>query len=154
LEEKCPRLEEYKQVSSKGPSWPLTSIYSLYINDTAQTPGVYLAFFTDDTCIYTTDRREGYVLRKLQRGFTSMESWCERWNIKINEDKAQVIYFSHPCGSVHVHLTLKGRNIPFVKNVKYLDVIFDRKITWGNTYRNDHLQVLSNLCQNLLRFEN
>jgi hypothetical protein len=23
-----------------------------------------------------------------------VESWCERWNIKINEDKAQAIYFS------------------------------------------------------------
>jgi hypothetical protein len=52
------------------------------------------------------------------------------WNIKINEDKTQAIYFSHrnrPPGSL---LTLNGRNIPFVNNVKYLGVIFDRKITW------------------------
>jgi hypothetical protein len=27
-------------------------------------------------------------------------------------------------------LTLNGRNIPFVNNIKYLGVIFDRKITW------------------------
>jgi hypothetical protein len=29
-----------------------------------------------------------------------------------------------------LHLTLNGRNIPFVNNAKYLGVIFDRKITW------------------------
>jgi hypothetical protein len=27
-------------------------------------------------------------------------------------------------------LTLNGRNIPFVNNVKYLGVIFDKRITW------------------------
>jgi hypothetical protein len=38
--------------------------------------------------------KEGYVLRKLQRGLSAIETWYERWNIKINEDKAQAIYFS------------------------------------------------------------
>jgi hypothetical protein len=58
-----------------------------------QTPEVYLPLFVDDTHIYTTDRKEGYVLRKLQRGLTSMESWCERWNMKIDEAKTQTINF-------------------------------------------------------------
>jgi hypothetical protein len=41
--------------------------------------------------LYSTDREEGYVLRKLQRGLTAMESWYERWNIKIKEEKTQAI---------------------------------------------------------------
>jgi hypothetical protein len=61
-------------------------LYNLYINDKPQTLGVYLALFADDTCLYSTDREEFYVLRKLQCGLTAMESWCERWNIKINEE--------------------------------------------------------------------
>jgi hypothetical protein len=52
-----------------------------------QTPGVYLCLFADDTCIYVTDCKEGYVLRKLQRGLSTIETWCEHWNIKINEYK-------------------------------------------------------------------
>jgi len=31
---------------------------------------------------------------------------------------------------VEAHLTLKGRNIPFIIDVKYLDVIFAIKFTW------------------------
>jgi hypothetical protein len=81
-------------------------------------------------CIYATEHKEGYVLRKLQSRLTAMEAGCERWNIKINEDKTQSIYFSHRRGSVGTHLTLKGRNITFVKEVKYLCVIFDSKVTW------------------------
>jgi hypothetical protein len=58
------------------------TLYSLYINDAPQSPGVHLALFADGTCFFTTGRKEGYVLRKLERGLTSMESWFERWNIK------------------------------------------------------------------------
>jgi hypothetical protein len=39
------------------------TLYRAYINDTPQTSDVYLGLFADDT-----DRKEGYVLRKLQRG--------------------------------------------------------------------------------------
>jgi len=106
------------------------TMYSLYINDTPQTPGVQLTLFADDTYMYATERKEGYVLIKLQRGLTAMMAWCQRRNIKINEDKTQAIYFSRRRGPVEAHLTLKGGKIPFVKDVKYLGVILDRKITW------------------------
>jgi hypothetical protein len=59
-------------------------LFNMYTNDALQTPGVYLALFADDTCLYATDRKEGFVVRKLQRGLSSMETWCERWNIKVN----------------------------------------------------------------------
>jgi hypothetical protein len=49
-----------------------------------QPPGVYLALFVTDTRLCTTDRKEGFVARKLQRGLSSVETWCERSNIKIN----------------------------------------------------------------------
>jgi hypothetical protein len=32
----------------------------------------------NDTCLYATDRKEGVIVRKLQRGLSSMETWCER----------------------------------------------------------------------------
>jgi retron-type reverse transcriptase len=71
------------------------TLYNIYINDTPQTPGVHLALFADDTCLHATERKEGYVLRKLQRGLDAIETWYEHWNIKINEEKTQAIYFSH-----------------------------------------------------------
>jgi hypothetical protein len=106
------------------------TLYSIYINNTAQTPGVYLRLLPDDTCIYAKDRKGGYVLRKLQRGLTAIETWCERWNIKINDDKIQTIYFFHRLRFPEAPLTLNGRNIPFVNRIIYLGVIFNKKITW------------------------
>jgi hypothetical protein len=94
-----------------------------------KTLGVHLALFVDDKCTYTTGHKGGYVLRKLQRGLTSMESWCERWNIKINEDKTRAIYFSHRRRLVEANLTLKGRNVPYVNRVEHFGVIFNKRIT-------------------------
>jgi hypothetical protein len=58
-----------------------------------------------------------------------MAEWSKRWNIKINEDKTQAIYFPHRIRPPEP-LTINGQNIPFVNNVKYLGVLFDRKMTW------------------------
>jgi hypothetical protein len=107
------------------------TLYNLYINDTppSQANGVHLTLFVDNTCVYATDRKEGCIVRKLQHGLDSMVAWCERWNIKINEDKARAIYFSYQMAPPKSHLTLNGQNIAVVNNVKYLGVIFDKRIT-------------------------
>jgi hypothetical protein len=89
------------------------TLYNLYIKDTPQTIGVNLALFGDDTCLYATECKEGYVLRTLRRGLNSMAGWCEHWSIKINEDKSQAIYFSHRIRPPESILTLNGQNIPF-----------------------------------------
>jgi hypothetical protein len=106
------------------------TLYNMYVNDVPKTPGVHLVLFAEDTCMYVTDSKEGFVVRKLQHGLSSMETWCEHWNIKRNKDTTQGIYFSHSHRLPKSHLTLNGWNIPFVNSVKYLDVIFDKKVTW------------------------
>jgi hypothetical protein len=61
-----------------------------------------------------------------------METWCEHWNIKINEDKTQGNYSYRSRRPPQPHRTLNERNISFVNGVKYLGVIFHKKVTYGN----------------------
>jgi hypothetical protein len=96
---------------------PVPTLYNLYINDTPQTAGVFLGLFADDTSMYTTDREARYVLRNMQQGINAIETWCERWNIKVNEDKTQAVYFSHRNTAPEAHLSLNGRNNPFVNHI-------------------------------------
>jgi hypothetical protein len=45
-----------------------------------QISGVYLALLRH---LSVRDRsKEGFVVRKHQRGLSSMETWCERWSIE------------------------------------------------------------------------
>jgi hypothetical protein len=53
-----------------------------------------------------------------------------RWNIKINKGTTQAIYFFRRLRVPDYELQLNGRNIPTVNTVKYLDVIFARRMTW------------------------
>jgi hypothetical protein len=96
------------------------TVFNMYINDTPQIVGVHLALFADYTCLCATERKEGYVLRKLERVLNSMAEWSKPWNLKINEGKTQAIYFTHRIRPPESLLTLNGLNIPFVNNVKYL----------------------------------
>jgi hypothetical protein len=105
-------------------------LYSLYINDAAAAPGTHLALFTDDTRIYATEKHERHVLYKLQRGLNAVNSWCERWNVKNNEEKTQAIYFSRKLRVPDDVLQLNGRYILIVNSVTYLGVTFDRRMTW------------------------
>jgi hypothetical protein len=89
-----------------------------------------LVLFSDDTCLNGTDRKEGYVLRKAQRGLDSMAAWCKRWNIKINVIKTRAIYFTRRNRPPDSLLKLNGRNIPCVNGEKYLGVLFDKRMTW------------------------
>jgi hypothetical protein len=108
-----------------------------------QTPGIYLALFGDDTYLYATDRKEGFVVRKLQRDLSSMETWCERWNIKINKDKTQGIYFSRRRPPPESHLALNGRNISYVNSAKYLRIILGKYMEMA------HRNVLSEGLRNI-----
>jgi hypothetical protein len=53
--------------------------------------------------------------------------WYEHWNIKIDEEKTQAIYFSHSLRPPEAQLTLSGWNIPCINHVKYLGVIFGKR---------------------------
>jgi hypothetical protein len=89
-----------------------TTLFNLYINDALRTNGVHLAPFAGDTCLYSTDSKDGFIVKKFQRGLSSIETWCERWNINFNEDKTQGVYFSRSRRPAESYLTLNGRNIP------------------------------------------
>jgi hypothetical protein len=83
-----------------------------------------LALFADDTYMYVMDRKEAYVLRKLQHGTKPVESWCECLNIKINKDKIHAIYIAHRHRTVEAQRTLNERNVPSENQVIYHSVIF------------------------------
>jgi hypothetical protein len=46
------------------------------------------------------------------------------------EIRLRYICFSHRPRPPEAHLTLNGCNIPFINHVKYLGIIFDKRITW------------------------
>jgi hypothetical protein len=86
------------------------------------------SLFADDTCICASEKHECFVLCKLQRGLTSVNSWYKPWNVKINDAKYQAIYFSRRFR--FPEYVTKWKEHRLVSNVKCLGVIFDNMMTW------------------------
>ena len=62
-------------------------LYNILICDTPAEPGTYKALYADDTCLFATERNPSQALIKMQKSLDSIESWSNRWNIKINPEK-------------------------------------------------------------------
>jgi hypothetical protein len=61
----CCSLDEFAGLPQGSVLAPV--LYSLYINDAPAEPGIHVAQFADDTCIYATEKHERHVFNKLQR---------------------------------------------------------------------------------------
>jgi hypothetical protein len=83
------------------------------------------------SAIKTVQRLKGYNPPPPNgRCLNAMEKWCEKWKININDVKTRAVYFSKRLRRAESCLTLKGQNIEFVNNVKYLGVTLDKRMTW------------------------
>jgi hypothetical protein len=107
------------------------TLYNLYINDTPPNYRCKYSSFCGWRLSICDRTQGGLCFEKRPTWLNSMLAWCERWNIKINEDKTQTIYFSHRRRPPDFLLTLNGQNIPFVNSVKYLGVSLDKGMTCG-----------------------
>ena len=65
---------EIQAVGYKVPSCPTYCIICTWFPlPPKETPGTYVTLFVDDASIYVTNRKQGYIIRKLQRGLASMK---------------------------------------------------------------------------------
>jgi hypothetical protein len=112
----------------QGSILPLT-LYSLCVNDTPQTHGVYLGLFADDTCILAADQKKVMFSESC-----SQVSVLFRCGVSAGTQKSMRISlrpstFLIDLGPLRLILLI-GRNILFVSYVKYLGLIFDKRMKW------------------------
>jgi hypothetical protein len=75
---------------------------------------------------------------------------CERWDVNINEGKTRAIYFSRNLKSPRLQLNVSDI---FVNNVTYLDVTFDRRMTYRSHIKRTVAKVLRTRTYFLLKSE-
>ena len=89
------------------------------------------AISADDSSIWRTGTNLKIIMRTLQIDLNKIEKWCDEWGFTLSTEKTIGVTFSHHHQQPEIPaLRLCGKEIKIEEQVKFLGVIFDRKLTW------------------------
>lgn len=122
-------------------------LYALYVADMPSDININTALFADDTALATAANRSNTIIKRLNKSLETHTEYFSKWKIKINTNKTQAIIFPFDNKRRRVPtVTLKSGSdiIKLSKSVKYLGVIFDSKLKFGEHV--SHAVHKSNKC--------
>ena len=128
------------------------TLFGLKINEIAKcmSPGTECCIFVDDFMALYRSRQMRSIERQLQHGLNNLQQWADRNGFRFSDTKTVCVHF---CNSRKPHpdpsLSLNNKTIPVVKEVKFLGMVFDNRLSFI-----PHLKNLRTRCMkalNLLR---
>ena len=124
------------------------TLFSLVINNVfSRCPAhVRYSLYADDGAFWvkTNDLAQG--LRTAQHILDNLNLWSHQSGLQFAADKTKAIIFSHKYKINPLPLSINGHPIEYVSQIKFLGVIFDKRMTWR-----PHIQHISDKCQPDLR---
>jgi hypothetical protein len=106
----------------------LKAVYLLYTADLPTSSGTTTPTFADDTAVVTIDSDPAIASQKLQTDLFAIQNWFKKWRMKANESKSIHVTFTtqrETCPQVHINNVQLSQ-----KDVKYLGLHLDRRLTW------------------------
>ena len=132
-------------------------LFLIYVNDLPPPhhKQTSLSQFADDTAQWAFSLNVWNAANLLQQDLLKLAMWCAKWRIKHNPEKTKVIIFSRSllARKAELNLTLYGEPLKIYPQVKFLDIIFDSKLTFQKHFedilercnsRYYHLRLLAN----------
>ena len=122
------------------------TLFSIMINNLFEKcEYVEFALFADDglMMIRTNNLEEG--IEKMQRDIEIIEEWSETQGLRFSVEKTKSIIFTKRPIQNPTNLTMNGKIIQYVDNIRYLGVIFDKTLTWKS-----HIENLKAACMKKL----
>ena len=91
-----------------------------------------------------------FCKKKMQITLNKISAWAKKWGFKISQPKTIGIVFGNKRQPHPVKLRLNNKPIQFQKQVKFLGLIFDSKLTWRQHI--NYIQERSKSVLNLMRY--
>ena len=126
-------------------------LFLIMFNDVPDTDNrLKLSIFADDCSIWKAGPNIQHNTMIVQKYFDRFQAWCDKWGVRISKTKTTAMIFSNKQNEENsVHLKIKGDEIKFEKQVKFLGMILDQRLTWTK-----HINYIIDRCNrrlNILR---
>ncbi|GBN13043.1 hypothetical protein AVEN_74935-1, partial [Araneus ventricosus] len=92
---------------------------------------VHGSLYVDDLQIFCQGSDMHFIEQQLQHAVNKLVAWCDKNGHAISPEKSQCVHF---CRKRNLHLDpaiyIRNFSIPVVNDIRFLGVIFDRKLTF------------------------
>ena len=121
----------YEDVASGVPQGTVLGpiLFLAHINDIADDVSSEVRLFADDCVCYreikTTDDCE-----KMQKDIDTLGQWAEKWGMRFQPVKCNVMRLSRKKKNIEFKYTLKGTELELLSSIKYLGVTITNNLHW------------------------
>ena len=140
------KLSTPKLIKSSVPQGSILgpTLFNIYLNDIPRSQDTELALYADDSAILAKNTYFSVMHKQLQQHLDILQTWLEKWRIKLNPNKCHWINFSRKL-KPPPPLYINNQAIHAEKSTKYLGVTLDSHLTWKlhitNVIKKAHMAV-------------
>lgn len=108
-------------------------LYTAFTSDFKIPNSCEIAYYADDTAIYTSKKQSNAIIKKLQNALININKYLNKWKIRMNTNKTQAILFPFNKSAKRNPTNIlqhQNERIQLKKEVKYLGVTMDSKLNY------------------------
>ena len=121
-----------------------TSPIYMYTADLPIRRDVTVTTYADDNDILVAHRHLEIASRILQKQFSDIQTWLDKWHIKASDTKSvPTLTTRKACPTINLH----DRPLPSVNELKYLEMYLDRRLTWTKHIKSKRKAMDLKLCK-------
>ena len=115
-------------------------LFIIYVNDLPVLPTSHLSQFADDMGYYVHDKNHNRVRIRIQKQIDELEKWCNKWHIKLNATKTQLLVITSK--KVEIEVKIYGITVKQCTEATLLGTTIDKQLNMAshisNLYEKGH----------------